>query len=290
MVRTKTMILALCCVSTLALISTPVSATPGSMSQVNSNKGEVLLEVQATGTNKQKATKFWASCTLEGKGKTEALATSDLAFKKDDLVKRLKGRGIDSTAIDYSGYPTLTMQEDYGLGDKYGDAYASPIAAAATASAGDAAFAAIEAVKPPVKVFVLTQFLPVTLPSVKAYNDANFAISQAGCTNNFEYSYMRNSRFGSTMEVADRPAAQRLAKNQALVDARVQADAYAAAMGLKVLRLVRVSESSALKEILGPEANIYQELWNEWRGSRGTVTDEVSVSVSIWVDYVLGPK
>jgi uncharacterized protein YggE len=285
----KTTILALLCSTATAL-----SATPGSMSQVDSNKGEVLLEVQATGVNKQKATKFLASCTLVGKGKTEALATSDLATQKDDLVKRLKARGIDRVTIDFSGLPTLAMQEDYG------DAYAvstttADAAAGAATAAGDAATAgaaveaAVAAVKEPEKVFALTQFLPVTLTSIKAYNDANFVISQSTCSGN-EYAYMGYPRFGSAIEIADRPAAQRAAKNQALVDAKVQADAYAAAMGLKVLRLVRVSESSALKEILGPEANIYQDLWNEYRGSRGTVADEVSVSVSIWVDYVLGPK
>jgi uncharacterized protein YggE len=259
-----------------------------------------LLEVQATGVNKQKATKFLASCTLVGKGKTEALATSDLATQKDDLVKRLKARGIDRVTIDFSGLPTLAMQEDYGPGGKYGDAYAvsttaADAAAGAATAAGDAATAgaaveaAVAAVKEPEKVFALTQFLPVTLTSIKAYNDANFVISQSTCSGN-EYAYMGYPRFGSAIEIADRPAAQRAAKNQALVDAKVQADAYAAAMGLKVLRLVRVSESSALKEILGPEANIYQDLWNEYRGSRGAVADEVSVSVSIWVDYVLGPK
>jgi uncharacterized protein YggE len=297
MLRIKTTILALSSICASALFTTSVLATPGSMSQVDSSKGEVLLEVQATGVNKQKATKFLASCTLLGKGKTEALAIADLAIMKDDLVKRLKARGIDRTTIDFSGLPTLAMQDDYGPGGQYGDAYtvattpAVPAAvdAATEVTAAEAGVLAAEAIKKPEKVFALTQFLPVTLTSVKAYNEANFAISQSACSGN-EYAYMGNLRFGSAIEIADRPAAQRAAKNQALVDAKVQADAYAAAMDLKVLRLVRVSESSALKEILGPEANIYQELWNEYRGSRGAVADEVSVSVSIWVDYVLGPK
>jgi uncharacterized protein YggE len=274
-------IMVMCCVSAATLMMPPLLATPGSMSQVDSRKGEVLLEVQATGINKQKATKFIASCSLEGKGKTEAAATADLAKKTDDLVQRLKARGIDRAAIDFYDQPSLTMKEDYGEGDSY---------AVKTTSASDAVKAAVErAVTGPEKVFSLAQFLPITTTSVKAYNDANFAISQSACTGN-DYSYMRYPRFGSAMDIDDRPGAQRAAKNLALADARAQADAYAAAMGLKVLRLVRISESSALKEILGPEANIYQELWNEWRGARGVVSDEVAVSVSIWADYVLGPK
>ncbi len=275
----KAAILASCCVW-----ATAISATPDSMSQVDSRKGEVLLEVQATGVNKQKVTKFLSSCNLEGKGQTEAAATADLAKKSDDLVERLKARGIDRAMIDFSGLPSLTMKEDYGEGDAYSVRVVTAAAAAKAAVKG-----AEDAMGEPQKVFSLSQFLPVTTTSVKAYNDANFAISQAACSGN-DYSYMRFPRFGSAMDIADRPAAQRAAKNQALVDAREQADAYAAAMGLKVLRLVRVSESSALKEILGPEANIYQELWNAYRGSNDAAADEVSVSVSIWVDYVLGPK
>jgi hypothetical protein len=71
---------------------------------------------------------------------------------------------------------------------------------------------------------------------------------------------------------------------------QTQAENYAAALNLKVIRLLRVSEVSAIREFLGSESEaLLREMRND-RDRQNSVTNEMPVSASISADFVLGPK
>jgi hypothetical protein len=59
---------------------------------------------------------------------------------------------------------------------------------------------------------------------------------------------------------------------------------------MKVVGMIRVSETGMIKEFLGAESEYWmQELRNEMNRYR-QVDDEVPISANILVDFVLGPK
>jgi uncharacterized protein YggE len=89
-------------------------------------------------------------------------------------------------------------------------------------------------------------------------------------------------------ELADDRAARRAAKADALAKAKEEADAYAAMLGMRVSRLLRVGERGAADMTDPSEILAYVKAAR----AGGGVTDErkVETTVRLAVDYALVPR
>ena len=94
-----------------------------------------------------------------------------------------------------------------------------------------------------------------------------------------------NDVSGPVFELSDPAPARRLARQRAVEEARREAEDYAAALGMRVTRVLRVSERGAG---LGGDNNIVVT------GSRIMPTPlepgEVETEVQVWVDFALAPR
>jgi uncharacterized protein YggE len=92
---------------------------------------------------------------------------------------------------------------------------------------------------------------------------------------------------GPTFSLSDPAPAVRAARNAAVAEARLQAETYAEALGMRVARVLRVSERNAFD--------------TEEEGSSITVTGsanrpaplepgEIATSGTVWIDYALVPR
>ncbi|HYI63976.1 MAG TPA: SIMPL domain-containing protein [Allosphingosinicella sp.] len=91
---------------------------------------------------------------------------------------------------------------------------------------------------------------------------------------------------GPNFSLADDAAARRTARQRAVAEARTEAEDYAAALGLRVSRVLRVSERSA--------AHYGESRQFAVSGSRisGTPIEpgQVRTEIRVWVDFVLVPR
>lgn len=90
--------------------------------------------------------------------------------------------------------------------------------------------------------------------------------------------------------VANDAAARRVARAEAIAKTRADADAYAAALNMRVLRIARITEragfdfmSMMLGTMMGAGPNNMQERFEPSDG-------RVPVPVIVGVDFVLGPR
>lgn len=88
----------------------------------------------------------------------------------------------------------------------------------------------------------------------------------------------------------DESAARRGARNQALQNARADAESYAAAMNMRVARVLRVTERTGV-DFLGmalSESNTAMRTFRDFE--RATAEGQVLTFVVVGVDYVLAPQ
>jgi uncharacterized protein len=86
--------------------------------------------------------------------------------------------------------------------------------------------------------------------------------------------------------LTDDTSARRAAKAQAIASAREEADAYARTLGMRVSRVVRVSERASSYVY---DAETMQEMFRAVTGSASANDSEVETVVRIAVDYALAP-
>lgn len=109
-------------------------------------------------------------------------------------------------------------------------------------------------------------------------------MSEFGCEE--DYQFVRRP----DIELANPAAAKAKATTAALAAAKAQAENYAAALNMRVVRMLRVSETGAIREFLGPESDfIMQDMRND-RDRRASMLDDAPITASLSVDFVLGPK
>jgi uncharacterized protein YggE len=268
---------------------------------VNTAKGEVLLELQATGRISQKADIIEMSCTLEGSGVDNKAALSNLERRKGELATALLPQGIASDAISYPSPAEVSTHDDY-MGAAEDAAIYAGTAALEAAEAGAVAGAATgdrapnrRQKTPRVVEIDFEQAAIVKMSSLKQLRSTREIMAKNHCRNGELANYGISDPDGATVK----------AKDAAIVEARKQADHYAETLGLKVLRVARIGEYSPVSALIGPELSQmimgYSAMAtnNNFNGrSRdnfrlfgfGTSGDEYVTAKVIWVDFVLTPK
>lgn len=260
------------------LLSGAALAAPESLVKVNTYKGEVLLEVLATGTSTTKIIKVSTYCDLRVNAAGKDEAAKALTKAEQSLSNGLRAVGLDAAVLDFS-LPT-TMNVDQGFAASEVAAYAADAAAALS----DAATDAVESLANAKTMVILTRRVGISTASVIDMQAARAVFSESGCEEDYRMIRQPN------VELAQPAAAKAKATTAAIAAAKAQAENYASALNMRVVRMLRVSETGAIREFLGSESDfILQEMRND-RDRRAPITDDVPISASISVDFVLGPK
>jgi uncharacterized protein YggE len=191
--------------------------------------GEIALTIEVLGVaDPDQAT---VSQTLRGRGADEAKAKADLAMQRAALSGALAKLGIPATAIKFGSVEVSAASADYAMAaastasDAAMDAAAAATADGANAD-GDAAMGM------PAMQQVATQGVTVTTSDFKRIADVVAAMPR-------DEEYYRTPQ--ATYSTRDAAAAHTRAIANALTKARAEADAYAAALGMRVVRIARVS-------------------------------------------------
>ncbi len=201
--------------------------------------GEITLAVEVLGLAPPDRASLVE--TLRGRGPDEAAAKADLARQRSELTAKLGRSGIPASAIKFGD---VTMEPDYSVeAAVVADAASEGAAAAAAEAAADAAAdeAATTENNGPRTIIAPAPYVPprsanqtVTisisdLTKIEAVQEA-FPLGESR--------YRRPQAFYST---SDEKGAHSRAVADALARARAEADTYAAALGMRVVRIIKVS-------------------------------------------------
>lgn len=255
--------------------SSALIAAPESLSKVDTAKGEILLEVQANGAMIAKIVKVTIACDLGASGATKAEAEQALQKAQQVMRENFDAAGLATTILDFS-VPSIKANE-YD--------YPTEIAAvdAAAVAAADTVGPTFDDDRQQVRV-ARKQRVAVIVGSMSDMEMARSLFAESNC--NEDYSAIRRPG----IVLADAENAKNGATSMAIESAKAQAELYASALGKRVVRIIRVSETGAIKEFLGAESEfILQEMRSD-RNRQQPVSNEMPVTASIAVDFVLGPK
>lgn len=222
--------------------------------------------------------KVSTACDLSATGSTKADAEKALANAQKSMRAGFNSAGLMSAVLDFSAPASIGSSYDYPV------AIARDIAAEPSIKAVPASDSIAPAKETSMPRIQLQKRVGISVGSATDMELARGVFQSSNC--NEDYAFVRRPN----VEMADPSLAQTEAKAKAITAAKKQAEEYAAALGMRVVRIIRVSEAGAIKEFLGPASDfIVQEMTRD-RDRRAPVGNEVPVSVSITVDYALGPK
>jgi uncharacterized protein len=258
------------------LASSALIAAPESLSKVDTAKGEILLELQANGAVMAKIAKVTIACDLGASGSTKAEAEKALQKAQRVMRGNYDAEGLGGATLDFSAPSTGASSYEYATE-----------AVTAAASATDAAVGAVKAVSDDRlenTSVARKQRVGISVSSISEMELARSLFYESDC--NEDYSSIRRPN----IVLADVENAKITATTMAVDSAKAQAELYASALGKRVVRIIRVSETGAIKEFLGAESEfILQEMRGD-RNRQQPVWNEMPVTASIAVDFALGPK
>ncbi len=212
--------------------------------------GETLLEVQATGTHFSRPDIMRFEAGVVTTGPTARAASQANAELAERLVEALRAAGIAARDMRTSSLRV-------------------------TARFDERQQRTTDELEPRIVGYVARNTLEVRIRDLSRASAILDALIAAGA----------NEVRGPSFMLSDEGPARRSARQRAIAAAREEAEDYAAALGMGVARVLRVSERSAS---LGGENYITV------RGSRlsGTPVEpgEVETKVEVWVDYALTPR
>jgi uncharacterized protein YggE len=278
------------------MLSGAALAAPESLMKVDTAKGEILLEVQGVGSSVAKIASISTACDLRTSGRNKGEARKQLIKAQDAMKAAFKANGLGTAKLDFSALPTNNAFDGYPVpiaiaaepqteAVMAGDAAKEAAAAVGDAAAAAAADPRYDTMPVPREPWVdINQRVRVTLASAADLDMAQAVMGDSSCQE--DYSMTRRP----DILLADAAGAKAKATAMAISAAKAQAESYAAALGMKVVGMIRISEIGAIKEFLGAESDA---LMQEMRGNRDRnkpLTNDVPVSASIAVDFVLGPK
>jgi len=237
-------------------------------------EGEVLAEVNGIGVVTTRADRATFSFAIKGTGDTDAAARADAERNVSEVRARLRALGVADadTRIDpVAAFPANDMERAMAAAQAAMDEAAaeaqrqsSDVApprqtthASHTASAG-------------AEIVVRNM---ASVPAVQALLDQRDI----------------QTLQGPTYALSDDGAQRRQARLQAMEKARADADTYAAALNMRVVRVVRVTERLGMEAMsMAFQERLMSSIFNPAMG-RGN-RSEVPTIVLVGVDYVLAPR
>jgi uncharacterized protein YggE len=225
------------------------SAAPAQVPIAPLAPNEVLLEVVSTGVAHNRADKITAHVTVSASAATAAEARRQVAAQVDRLsaAARAQGATADDIRIDRPQRVGFIGNEAYDVPD----------------------------VAPRPEKSTSTVVIGIRLPNPNRFEAMREALEAAGAAT------VADPEFA----LSDDRAALEQAKADALGKGRAEAEAYARSLGMRVVRLARVSER-ATSEVLS--AQVMQEMMNRLTGGVSADSD-VETKASVGMDFVLGP-
>lgn len=211
--------------------------------------GETLLQVDATGKHLSRPDMMRFEAGVVSTGRTAREATDANAALARRLVDTLRSAGVEPRDIR-----TTTLRLTPRFERRRDD---------------------VEEVEPRIVGYVARNALDVRVRDISRASAILDALIAAGA----------NDVNGPVFGIADDRAAIRSARNNAVAAAREEADAYAASLGMRVVRVLRVSERSV---------GAGEEGFITVTGSRvqGTPIEpgEIETQARVWIDYALAPR
>lgn len=227
--------------------------TSGSESRIARN--EVLLELVGRGIVQNPADKVTVTVTFTGHGASSAEARKAAEAQAAKLSAAARGAGIAES--DLKLVDPLASGALFVGNEAADEGVAATIAQTTSASPAE------------------TSALEIRLRDPAQFGRLREALEAAGAL-------VPDPRF----ELADDRAAREAAKARAVADARQEADAYARALGLRVARIVRVSERTPT-DLSDPVA--LRDYFRITRSS-GNGSSTVETVARVAVDFALAPR
>jgi uncharacterized protein YggE len=235
----------------LAQVSSPVVERPTSVLA----SGEIPLEVAAKGTSINVADKATIVLNLRCSAETSVEAKKLVRERADSLSRDLAGIGVPTQNIAIDDPATR-------LGFVGNEAIESVMNAGEQGTAKPKRWSSLA---------VTVTFTDLSLLGrVQNFLDQKDAIT------------LESPLF----ELSDARAARRAAIADALQNARTDAEAYAASLGMRVSRLTGVRDQDAQASPFGDSAEIFQKMMQQKTAPRGKVETDVRVTV----EFALAPR
>jgi uncharacterized protein YggE len=235
----------------LSLLAAPMAAV-GQNVPIVLAPGEVLLKIDADGeaTSRPDLMGISAGVVTTGRTAKAALAANNvLANRLLDVVRAQGVAPRDVRTEELSVKPQFDKTDEQRAND--------------------------EDRSPRIVGYVATNRLTLTLRDLGKAPDIVNALFESGANN------VRGPSFG----LSDPTPARREARRAAVAAARAEADDYAAALGMRISRVLRVSERGAFDEEDGNMITV--------TGSRIPPTPlepgEIRTRIQIWIDYAMVP-
>ena len=284
--RTKLgMIFGLAALSAAAGVPTASAADASPVSTQPLAANEILLEISALGTALSRAELATFSGTLSSRGATEVEARRE----RDAQIRRLTAaaRRAGVAAADLTIGEAESIAEASTM-DMSMEMPPEEMAEAAMNAAEDAvaetADAAVEdtscnaCAAPTAPEVILTSGVEVRLRNLDKVAELTQALQEAGVEIYADPVYAPG----------DQSAARRTARAEAMATARADAEAYAASLGLRVVRVVRVTERMGLDliSLLVSNSSLLTSMFQPTRA----LGPEIPTFVTVGVDFALGPQ
>jgi uncharacterized protein YggE len=235
----------------LALLAVPVTAT-GQNVPITLAPGEVLLKVEADGEAKTRPDMMGISAGVVTTGRTAKAALAANNALANRLLDAVRAQGVaprDVRTEELSVKPQFDKTDEQRAND--------------------------EDRSPRIVGYIATNTLSLRLRDLSKAPDIVNALFEAGA----------NNVHGPSFELSDPAPARREARRAAIAAARVQADDYAGALGMRISRVLRVSERGDFDEENGNSITV--------TGSRIPPTPlepgEVTTRIQVWIDYAMVP-
>jgi hypothetical protein len=213
--------------------------------------GETLLEVEAIGEELSRPDVMTVDAGVVTVARTASAASRANAEVAQRLVEAIRALGVAPSDVRTQA---LRIAPQFERQDR---AQEGPI-------------------EPRIIGYVATNALEIRLRNLDRASEILDAMIAAGA----------NRAGGPAFSLADDTAARRLARQRAVAEARAEAEDYATALGMRVARVLRVSERSP-----GYRTDTSGIVVTGSR-SRGTPIEpgEVRTEVRVWVDFTLVPR
>lgn len=215
--------------------------------------GETLLEVDAAGVHlvRPDLMSISAGVVTTGETASEALAANSLLAER--MIAAVRGRGVEARDIRTS---ELRIQPRFDESDHER--------------------ASREERRPRIVGYVATNRVELTLRDLGGAPILLDALLAAGA----------NDVSGPGFDLVDEAPAVRAAQAAAIHAARAEADAYAGALGMRVVRVLRVSERQRYIE----NHNGIIVTGSRMGPPPPVEPGEIEVHVNVWVDFALAPQ
>jgi uncharacterized protein YggE len=209
---------------------------------------EVLLELASTGLSHNQADKVTAQVTVSASASTSAEARRLVASQVERFRAAARAAGVAADDIK------VEHPQRFGF-------------------VGNAAYDLPEELPQPQKA-TASAVIEIRLREPSRFGAVRDALEAAGATN----------VAGPAYDLSDDRTAREQAKADALAKGRAEAEAYARSLGMRVVRLVRVSERPTTEAL---SAEMMQNMMKQLSGGSDAGPD-VETTVSVTMDFALG--